>query len=177
MIELVDFSTEAKIFLDQMASELEQNGMAELIPKIDHFCLRVKTLERYGLWKNHLSLRGVLLAETPVNGRPIATYKLFSPIQIHSIAGDQVSVGVVEVPAPKQNADYPEGFEHIEIVVTSLIDFEKKWPLKYTGSEAINNITHSSQKELKLQLNGGLVKFHEKSLEDIIIEENKAMLR
>jgi uncharacterized protein len=171
MIFFENFETSAQLFLSQMVSDLETVGMAELAPQIDHFCLRVATVARYEEWKTYLEEMGVLLAETEVNGRPIATYKLHKSLLGKGNLVANTAVAVIELPSPKSNVDYPEGFEHVEIVVPSLEELASTFANQFETSFVKSSASAKPIKELKLKLKSGLVKFHERSLEEIIDQE------
>ena len=58
-----------------------------------------------------------LLVESDIGGRPIATFKLTTPIEVRSRDGGTRFVDVVEIPSPKDGSPYGAGLEHVEFVV------------------------------------------------------------
>jgi len=128
---------------------------------IDHLCYRTSSSENYESMKSNFSLLGDLLIESEVNGRNIATYKLFKPIHFHGR-----SIELVEVPAPKKGKATLEGFEHIEVVID--ISFEE---LINQYPDIIFNDNALSKKlnpELEIEFSNCAIKFHHQSLEEVI---------
>jgi len=159
------FYLKAQQFLDNFVAELDQIGLSSEIEEIDHLCLRVTNLFEYESWKVRLSSLGSLLTESYINGRPIAVYKLLKPIE----AGNYI-VDVIELPAPKPGRSYLFGFEHIEAI--------GKFPLEHLLARRsdlpflLDNINAPINKDIQLNLNAGLIKFHDQSLEDLIRHES-----
>ncbi|MDD0854285.1 VOC family protein [Halobacteriovorax sp. GB3] len=161
---------EAKLFLDKLLTEVETKNIDLKNYEIDHICFRVNSLDNYEKYKGIFQDFGKLLTEADVNGRPIATYKLYEPI-IHS----KYLIDLIELPAPKPGKATEEGFEHIEIVTDQtfhdLAEDLKDFKLKTSGLKKDFN------QELALELDCGVIKFHHKSLEQVIqIEEDKRIM-
>ena len=68
-------------FLDRIFAALEKVKIDVSHYKLDHICFRVENNDEYYEKKNELLSFASLLYETLVNGRPIATYRLNTPIQ------------------------------------------------------------------------------------------------
>ncbi len=135
---------------------------------LDHACYRVTTQEEYLNLKNKFSLIGELLIESIVSGRPIATYKLYEPLQI---GGREISV--IELPSPKPGNTYELGFEHVEFVIDEdFVTFSKRYKdVNFDWSAANKNINA----EIKVKLERNLsVKFHHEPL-DVIIKKEKQL--
>lgn len=132
----------------------------------DHLCLRVETWEQYLEQRDLFSEVGVLLSEALIGGRPISTYKLNAPIVFlnHQIP-------CVEIPAPKENASYAFGWEHVECVMDEDLEaFSLRYPELNFDKRALRK---SLNPELVWKLPSGLsVKFHRQSLEEVIKIEN-----
>jgi uncharacterized protein len=176
----LDFYGLGEQFLKQTVNDLTSMGLLSFASQIDHVCYRVASLERYEECKNQFVKMGTLLAETSVNGRPIATYRLKNPLQAMGEYEKKFEVFVVEIPAPKPNTHYPEGFEHVEIVVADLSKMEallKQKSIIFEFSEAKNDVLQIAMAEIKVKLNKASVKFHLLSLENIIAQEIKAEKR
>lgn len=165
---------DSKIFFDQLAA-FASTLLSELLAKfdesdfslIDHACYRVADLAAYEAFKLNFSSIGTLLSEALINGRPIATYKLRqkTPISPH------FSIDVVELPAPRGDAGYQQGFEHIEVVTrVSLESFMARYPATVFRK---HNLGAKINRDVSVNLTHGLVKFHEQSLEDIITHEQR----
>ncbi len=160
----MDFYQKASEFLGSFTSELDRTGLTIDIEAIDHLCLRVTSLSEYETWKVELSGLGTLLTESYINGRPIAVFKLQSPIKSASFWVD-----VIELPAPKPGRSYAFGFEHIEAVckfpLENLLARRSELPFSLENYHATIN------RDVQLKLASGLIKFHDQSLEEIIRDE------
>jgi predicted metalloenzyme YecM len=119
---------------------------------IDHVCYRVSTLDQYYFWTSELlkkshDLFGIVLSQGIVNGRPITTLRLEQPLKV----GEKL-IEAIEIPAPKNTQDYAQGFEHIEVLITT------------------------NPKEHAVLLESGKIKFHELPLSaTIAIEEHPTL--
>lgn len=162
------FEKSAKLFVEQILKEIDIYGLLDEVKSIDHICYRVSSISAYEAKKNELKSHGKLHSELHFNGRPISIFKLKTPISIN-YNNRFLNVEFIELPAPKKNVNYQEGYEHIEVIPhNSLltivnnfhnIDFETK------------NINNFKNPEISLLLNSGRIKFHDKSLEQIIMTE------
>jgi predicted metalloenzyme YecM len=137
------FYDEAQRFLLHCETQWKERGLV-IEPRwlIDHLCYRVTTEELYTTRKDEFEQFGILLVESMVNGRLIATYKLHKPIVFKTWR-----IPLVELPAPKAGKPFATGFEHIEVVCDA------------------------STKEHEVEMDGCAIKFHHRTLEDIIAEE------
>jgi phosphoglycolate phosphatase-like HAD superfamily hydrolase/predicted metalloenzyme YecM len=136
---------------------------------IDHLCYKPSTLTLYENYKQQLQQYSLLLllTETMINGRPIATYKLHEPIQV-----GHFHIPLFELPAPKLHGDQStyDHYDHIEIVVhqESLQDLHKRFShLEWN----LSNKDKIINPDITLRLKSGLVKFHPSSLEEVIKKE------
>jgi len=154
-------------FADRCVDDLRTAGLLRVIKEVDHICYRVASLDRYQELKEELGSLGRLLSEATVNGRPIASFKLYKPFKLNS----GFAIGVFELPSPKSTVDYPEGYEHIEVVTRlSLQDVLKEFPgLDFDT----RHIHHPTNADITRRFSVGLVKFHERSLEEVIAEEQR----
>ena len=138
--------------------------------EMDHICFRVEHPEQYDALKSILANQSVLLVEHDINGRLIASYRLFEPIIIGAF-----SIEVFELPA-KKGSPYALGYEHVEFVTdVSLEDFLLKYPnLKWD----LSGINKKTNRDIRLRFDSGFsVKFHEQSLEKVIQAELEAKTR
>ena len=156
---------EANLFLER----LEENQKALEIDlfkfPIDHLCYRVENIFDYYYKKEIFAKLGVLLIESEIDGRLISTYKLKRPIEFK-----KQKIYLIELPAPKFNNAYKEGFEHAEAVISdSFKKFMASYPrLKFDLSAADKKVNP----EIRLKLAPGInIKFHHQSLEDVILIE------
>ena len=87
-----DFPEKLRMFCLPLLAELRVLGLMQHIQFIDHACYRVADLKQYQILKSKFAELGELLTEANVNGRPIATFKLFHPVQIDS----SISIPLIE---------------------------------------------------------------------------------
>ena len=152
------------VFLGQVFDALNEDNIPVADFELDHICYRVNSTERYRELKAQLFDLGDLLVESQVGGRSIATFKLFQPIIFRGR-----SIWVLELPAPKNGSDYPEGFEHVEFVIdTDLETFIKSHP---EMEFEIKGLFKGDNPDVRRKYDGMSVKFHTKSLEQVIMEE------
>jgi len=156
-------------FVSVLLAQLEVTGFANDITQVDHVCYRVATVERYEVLKASLAPVATLLSEAWINGRPIASYKLAAPIQVTS----RVAVDVLELPSPRADATYEEGFEHIEVVTAgALEELLARHPEQAFDRR---NLHAKVNRDVSLRFGCGLVKFHEASLAQIIAAEQAVL--
>ncbi|MEO1713796.1 MAG: GNAT family N-acetyltransferase [Bacteroidota bacterium] len=151
----------AQRFLHQMESDWQAEGYALPPLSIDHLCYRVESQARYFSLKEYLEREHTLLIESEIAGRPIATYQLAEPW----LWKDQM-IDVLELPAPKPEHPYAEGFEHLEVVVpVSLEQFlHRHTRIKVEQPKRQDPLNPT----LKWTLPNGVIKFHERSLAEVI---------
>ena len=160
-----DFYLKSKVFLDKLHLSLSSSHF-KIMPhwNIDHICYRADTPERYCQLKNSFSKFATEIIESEINGRPITTYKLNTPLKY-----SQWSINLLELPAPKASKVTEEGFEHIEIVsnkdFTELSQELQEFPLNKNGLKKEFN------RELACTINGTNLKFHHTSLESVVTLE------
>lgn len=165
----LDLYQKAECFLEQLFEEIKVSGLDLSTQMLDHICYRTTSHQNYQQTKELFEDVGILLIESEIGGRPIATYKLHKPICFNGRA-----IRVVEVPAPKEGAPYKEGFEHAEFVIDEYFDsFISKYPhleFKKPSAKKLNS-------ELNLKRNQVNLKFHYLPLESVIcLEKNQAVL-
>jgi predicted metalloenzyme YecM len=130
-------------------------------------CYRTETIEKYEDKKTELAEVASLQGSTIVNGREISTFRLFEPV----LHGDW-RVDAIELPAPKEGKPYPEGLEHVELVIYDDIPtFLKKYNRKDFDLRAVDR---GINPEIGLELgNGYSVKFHLLSLPTAVYLQQK----
>ncbi|HRH68366.1 MAG TPA: VOC family protein [Flavobacteriales bacterium] len=135
--------------------------------ELDHVCYRVADMGRYEALRTMLGRHGTLLGEHSIGGRPIVTFRLNEPFLF---AGR--SIEVIELPAPKPGSVYAEGFEHAEFVVDEEpLEFAKRYPLLNWD---LSGASKAMNADVRLNYNGFSVKFHQRSLADVIADEERA---
>ncbi|WP_408095841.1 VOC family protein [Peredibacter sp. HCB2-198] len=159
-------------FLEKLFVEFAEEEIAlEKHWSIDHLCFRTGSDESYEHFKTLFADFGKMLIESPVNGRLIATYKLFEPFRYK-----HWFIDLVELPAPKKGKITKEGFEHIEVVID--VPFEDI-TRRYVGKNfSTGGLSKLFNRELEIELKNGAVKFHHLSLESVVnLEGNERVYR
>lgn len=149
-------------FITNVTEGLEQLGIArDEISMMDHVCYRVETKEQYRQMFEKLASIGVLLGESEVGGRMIATFELNTYLQA---AG--WTVPFVELPEPKDDSPYREGLEHAELVVVGSLERflmrHKELSFEFSGMNKTIN------PEASLKTDDISVKFHEQQLSAVV---------
>lgn len=157
-------------FLYRLFEALQQLAINVDHLELDHLCYRVESEERYAEMNRSLVAQGELLAETRIGGRPIATYRLHTPV----VFGPH-RIDVVELPAPKAQRPYPEGWEHAEFVVPEdLLAFTQRHPHAAWDLRDLHKPTNA---DVRLHFDGFSVKFHRQALDAVIAEEQRTAQR
>lgn len=108
--------TEVGVFSRKLNDALAELGILEKCKglEIDHICVRLKNNSDVDNLKNQLIDAGQIISSVNVNGREISMVQLNEALDL----GDWQTYGV-ELPYPKQNHNYVDGWEHIEFVLPS----------------------------------------------------------
>ena len=80
--------------------------------EIDHICVRLKDSTDINNLKNELKEAGQIISAVNVNGREIMIIQLYQPLNL----GSWQTYGI-ELPYPKSNHNYEDGWEHAEFVL------------------------------------------------------------
>lgn len=171
VFDLEKFHERAAKFAHLILDDLESKGFAidSHFSAVDHICYRVASLASYEDWKVDWMPHATILSEAFINGRPIATLKLDEPI----VVNEKISIDLLELPAPKLNQHYDEGFEHIECVTAK--ELEALVSENSHISFKTSNIDNKFNADISLALKSGVVKFHNSSLEQVIELEQAAI--
>jgi uncharacterized protein len=173
-------------FLQEIEKYLKELNLLEKAKLLesDHLALRFKNIDDVKKIEKELSEKNKIISSAIVNGRKILIFELVNPFKFNDW-----QINCIELPYPKENQDYPDGWEHIEFVVPSKSeslesfknDFEKyffelniekliengqyseSFPVKESESKELPNPTISLQKRLGLA-----IKFHPKSIKEIV---------
>lgn len=154
-------------FITNIDEGLKRLGIArDEVSMMDHVCYRVETKQRYQEMLAKCASIGILLGESEINGRMIATFELNEYLQA---AG--WTVPFLELPEPKEGSPYAEGLEHAELVVIGGLErFLKRHedlPFTYGG------IGKSINPEAGLKTEDISVKFHEQQLGAVVRVEKQ----
>ena len=154
-------------FLRAITAEITAEGfdMTDFV-QMDHRCYRTSSLENYTEKKTQIAEVAELLGETQVNGRPIATFRLHTPILF-----EQWRIDTLELPAPKPSKATSEGLEHVEFVLYDSID---AFLDKYKGKEfKLGAADRGINPEVGYNLPSYGVKFHLLNLPTVVYLESK----
>lgn len=165
----MNFYQEAIDFLEQAWKRLSpyQGELSKL--SIDHLCYRTTSLTHYEQAKRFFGELGIELIESMIGGRPIATYKLHRPVVFHGF-----QIDLVEVPAPKESKPTLAGLEHLEFVIPYSFD----WVREVFAGERLSEKGASKllNPEIEVGFENFAIKFHHKSLEEVIAIEKHPKL-
>ncbi|KAL9182651.1 hypothetical protein ACHAXT_013303 [Thalassiosira profunda] len=108
-------------FVASVVAELKQRHEVDVAGLVaDHVCYRTDSNRQYNSLVEALKSAGAgtatLLVESNIGGRPIATFKLATPIEITTPHSGR-TIDLVEIPAPKDGSPYRSGLEHVEFVI------------------------------------------------------------
>lgn len=154
-------------FVEGVSDGLARCGVQRSeLAMMDHICYRVETDEQYERMHGKLKQFGTLLGENEVSGRMIATFELDDYLR-----ADGWTIPYLELPAPKDGSPYPEGLEHVELVVVGSLERfmarHSDLPFSHGGmGKTINP-------EAGLKAEGISVKFHEQQLGAVVHIENR----
>lgn len=154
-------------FLKQVLQEVAEAGfdLSDFV-QMDHMCYRVPSMDTYETKKRELESVGTLLGEAQVNSRPIAVFRLTTPV-IHG----NWRIDVVELPAPKPGVETQEGLEHVEFV---LFDDKETFLTKYSGKRfELKAADRGINPEIVFRLPTYTVKFHLLNLPTVVYLEHK----
>ena len=162
----MDALTAPTSFLRKLFAALAECSVDVSDLELDHLCYRVEDVDRYAELREQLDAEGTLLSESLIGGRPIASYCLRDPFRF-----DERRIAVLELPAPKAGSPYPEGYEHAEFVVDeNLMKFTQRYPQLAWD---LSDIDKAINADVRLRFDGFSVKFHRRSLADVIADEQR----
>ncbi len=148
--------------------------------EIDHICVRLKNHNNVDNLKAESNKFGQIISSVEVNGREISIIQLNEPLDL----GAWQTYGV-ELPYPKKNHSYIDGWEHIEFVLSDAENtmvgirqaFQEKFKLDtellkrdYSYSE---DEPHADEDQLPnptigLKVKGVGIKFHAKPIQTVV---------
>lgn len=136
------------------------------ISMMDHICYRVETTGRYYDVMSEMAKRAIMVGESEVSGRMIATFELHDYLNV-----DGWTIPYVELPQPKASSPYPEGLEHAELVVVGSLDaFQARHDSLDFDEAGMGKVINP---ELGLKAAGMSVKFHEQQLGAVVRIEKR----
>lgn len=168
--KLAEVITDPQVFLSDLFSKIDDIDLDVSRYELDHICYRVASMEEYSAKKAELLNFGTLLIESMVNGRLISTFKFHEPIEFR-----ERKIFLIELPSPKPGHSYKSGLEHVEFVTKDpLQKIVERYP-QY--SFEVFGIHKKINADITLKLGEYCIRFHNQSLEQVIIEEQKIQKR
>ncbi len=177
--QLTDLSENIIGFGTQLAALADRLGLDLSVCHIDHIALRCHQDSTARRWFDGWEQCGRCLKKSAVNGRDIALFHLWEPIEFGGFRTD-----CVELPWPGKRRYPHEGWEHIEIVLPGPAPLLAQRALALLNDAALASpdirIRHSApQGENESLPNPTLavtdgnvtIKFHPHSLRSIVAEE------
>lgn len=132
----------------------------------DHICYRVTSQEQYNSLKSQFEISDIFIHEAIVRGRAISIFKFKKPLNYRNL-----QINSLELPAPKVNNKYSEGYEHLEFVVSDLKGLIKDNP---TLAWDTSGITRELNPEIALEVGQSFqIKFHPIDILEVIEIEKK----
>lgn len=107
-------NTQLELFSAKLTDALVQLNILDACQKLpmDHICVRLKHNEDVDTIKIDLKKIGEVISEVAVNGREIAIIQMNEALHV----GSWDTYGV-ELPFPKTNHTYEDGWQHVEFVL------------------------------------------------------------
>jgi len=162
VLDRKNFEKIADDFLSKLFGGLNNHfGIDVRQMPLDHLCWRCATISDFEEMEVSLLKMGSLFHKNIHNGRPISLIQLERPICYLDR-----KINLIELPSPKQDKSYPNGFEHAEFVYEQGLDAlikaysELPWIVK-NKDKVINP-------DIKLSYNNLSVKFHPYTLRHVV---------
>lgn len=174
--------SETEGFSRKLNAALEELGILEECQnlEIDHICVRLKNNADVNHLKQEATKFGLIISSVPVNGREISIIQLNEPLQL----GQWQTAGV-ELPYPKPNHNYVDGWEHVEFVLAGAEntmdgvqeafqekfnpDFELlKSTYSYSEDEPHADGDQLANPTIGIKVNGVGIKFHAKTIQEVV---------
>ena len=177
-----DLQSQTNAFSARLEAALAELGILEECKSltIDHICVRLKNNNDVANLKETSVDWGQIISSVEVNGREISIIELSQPLDL----GAWQTSGV-ELPYPKENHPYQDGWEHVEFVLNDTENtmagvrqaFLGKFKLdldllksKYSYSE---DEPHAEGDQLPnptigLKVNGVGIKFHTQPIQAVV---------
>lgn len=107
---------DAPRFFNEVEQFLLELNIFDAVSKLeaDHFGLRFENPDTVTAVSQELRNEGTMIASAEVNGRQIQIIELAQPLVI----GNR-QIQCIELPYPKRNHTYSDGWEHVEFVISS----------------------------------------------------------
>lgn len=102
-------------FSRKLEDALSEIGIGQHVANmsIDHICVRFAEPSHLGQLKKELGTIGTVISTEEVGGREVSIIELNEPIELA-----HWSISAIEIPYPKQNHAYEDGWQHVEFVLS-----------------------------------------------------------
>lgn len=178
-----------EMFSAKLDSALHELGIFEQCKnlEIDHICVRLKSTVDVDDLKIQLSEAGQIISSVNVNGREISMVQLNEALDL----GSWKTFGV-ELPYPKPNHSYADGWEHVEFVLkdaeNTMDGVREAFALSFQDldKETLENVYAYSEDEphaegdqipnptIGLKANGVGLKFHANPIQVVVGYKTKS---
>ena len=157
-----EFEAAAQKFLSRLFDAIDNHFQINLDDlALDHVCWRCKTKLDFEAMEKNLFGFATLFHKSIHNGRNISLFQLNSPLSYK-----HRRIDLIELPAPKQGKDYPNGFEHAEFVSkTPLETWVTNHPHLSWNTKNINKIINP---DIKLRHENLALKLHPYTLAYVV---------
>lgn len=144
-------------YIKKQLKELDTLGIDYSNLEMDHFAYQCSSKEDYEDKKESSKKIGALKSEAIVENRRVAIFENKCPIQVGNYM-----VSAFELVEPKEGQITESKLYHIEFIIPSFEDFQKKYPNVNWDTRALNREQFS---KLSIQLeDGNSIKFHLKNI-------------
>lgn len=148
-------------FLAKLFAQLDKDGIDVSNYVLDHICYRVGSNVRYEEIKEELMKSCELLKEAILRERRISVFRLSEPIVFEGR-----EIWCLELPSPRKDLAFKEGFEHVEFVID--VNFEE-FMSKYDSIKFnLVSMHRETNPDIIIEYDGFAVKFHHHKLEDAL---------
>ncbi len=174
---------ETEAFGKKLTATLGELGLLEVchtLP-IDHACIRLTDIDNVTALKTELSNAGTVISSVEVNGREISIIQLAEPITLSTW-----QTHGIELPYPKPQHSYADGWEHVEFVfpdTENTMDAVRTRFISYFPHLDINKLRaeycysedepHAEGDQIPnptigLKVHGIGIKFHARSIQEVV---------
>ena len=178
-----NLQSDTEKFSERILEALKMLGITEASSAlaIDHACIRLSSAEKAEQLVFETTENGQIISLAEVNGRPIYIVELKQPV---SILGKPVQA--LEIPHPKPEQKYQEGWEHVEFVLPEAENtpegiekaFFEQFPnlskdqliqqCEFKVSEPHSETDQLANPTISLKINGIGLKFHAQPIQKVV---------
>lgn len=165
-MSLEDVVNDYTTLVRRLVNAAEASGIVLSGLPIDHIGYRASSGEDYEAKKRNLMAQSQAYLETKPHGRLNTKCRLKESATV-----DGFSFDLIEVASPKEGTPFSGVLDHIEFVVPeNFIEFVERYTAIWSGSEDNGPFNRT----VFIATSFGYVKFHERSLDEVIRLEGKS---